>query len=518
MPPLSALAGEHTVLEMSPTMQFKDLGGAEPRQAATVVLLREGAGGAEVLLTIRPPHLRFMGGAAVFPGGALDSSDLSSSWERASTLSRARAQALLDEPDGARALGAYVCAIREAFEEVGWLPATGPVDGIPRSAASRGAYFLRSCLEAGVVLSTDQLVPVGRWVTPMSSPTRFDTRFFLARVEAGWEPVRNPAEVEACHWLTPRAALDELGAGKLTMAPPTIDVLQRLAAYEDVAAMLEAMKVRPLSGAGETMSVRLSPLVQIVLAPNPGLMEGPGTNTYVVGGGPFCVIDPAVSDELYVESVLAAGAGEIRDILVTHRHPDHIGGVRAIAERTGARVRAFGNTEAGGVLVDEPLSDGDVIEAGGVVLEALHTPGHASDHLCFFERSTASLWSGDNILGEGTSMIAPPDGNMRAYLSSLRRLRTLHIERIFPGHFKALSGGWEVIDSYLEHRAERERSILEALGSGPLHAEEIVRRVYVDTPQPLLSLARYSVEAHLEMAEEDGRVRRSDEGWRLLDR
>jgi glyoxylase-like metal-dependent hydrolase (beta-lactamase superfamily II)/8-oxo-dGTP pyrophosphatase MutT (NUDIX family) len=516
MPPLSAQAREHTVLEMSPTMQFKDVGEAEPRHAATVVLLRERAGVAEVLLTIRPPDLRFMGGAAVFPGGALDSADLSSSWERASTLSRARAQALLGEPDGARALGAFVCAIREAFEEVGWLAGAGPQAGIARSAASNGASFLRSCLDAGVVLSTDQLVPVGRWVTPPSSPTRFDTRFFLARVEAGWDPVPNPAEVEACHWMTPREALGELGTGRFTMAPPTIEVLQRLASHEDVATMLEAMKVRPLSGVGSTMSVRLAPLVQAVLAPNPGLMEGPGTNTYVVGAGPFCVIDPAVSDELYVEAVLAAGAGKIRDILVTHRHPDHVGGVGAIAARTGARVRAFGRARAAGVSV-EPLSDGDVVEAGGAALEALHTPGHASDHLCFFERSTASLWSGDNILGEGTSVIAPPDGNMRAYLSSLRLLRNLPIERIYPGHFKALNGGPAVIDSYIEHRAERERAILEALESGPLDVEEIVRRVYVDTPQPLRSLARFSVTAQLEMAEQDGRVQRSQEGWRLAD-
>ena len=481
------------------------------RPAATVVLMRDSERGLEVLLTLRPKHLRFMGGAAVFPGGAVAQADLDERWADHSTLSPADAAGSMEEDDPAAALGSYVCALREAFEEVGFLIGTGPIDRIERVDADDAALFLTDCMELGIVLATDRLLPAGRWVTPLGAPVRFDTMFFLAEAPPGWEPVPDPNEVAGCRWITPAAALSEVASASLLMAPPTVEMLQRLDAYGTMAEAFEGLKDRGLKGAGNVLSVRLSPLVHVVLAPNPGLMTGPGTNTYIVNPGNATVIDPAMEDEEYFDAILEA-AGEVERILVTHRHPDHVGGIARLVELTGAPVRAWGTDLAGGVAVD-PIADGETIIAGAVELTALHTPGHASDHLCFFMDDAATLFSGDNILGEGTAVIAPPDGDMGAFLAGLRRLDELRIHRIFPGHFRPLDGGNEVIRQLIQHRLEREAMILESLAAGPLRIEEIVKRVYTDTPVQLHPVAHFSVQAHLEKLNADGRVRVADDEW-----
>lgn len=483
----------------------------DARPAATLVILRDSAEGVEVLLTTRPKHLRFMGGAAVFPGGATTESDRDPEWESLSARSAQDAAAALDEPDDFAALGAFVCALRESFEEVGLLLADGDVERITRSAAEDPALFLATCRTSGVRLRTDLLAPAGRWITPLGAPVRFDARFFLAEAPPGWIPDPDPREVDRCWWSTPAAALTALGAGKLLMAPPTIEMLQRLDGATSVEELRESLARAPVGRAGNIISVRLSPLVHVVLAPNPGVMTGPGTNTYVVGTGPCCVIDPAVDDPDYLDEIRAA-AQEIAFILITHRHPDHIGGVAALAAEGGCRVMAFGSDAIDGVDVD-PVGDGAVVVVGGATLRALHTPGHARDHLSLYLEGAASLFAGDNILGEGTAVIAPPEGNMRDYLRTLKRLRELHIDRIYPGHFKPLDGGRAVIDGYLRHREERRDAVMAALSEGASTVEDIVALVYRDTPAHLHPVAGYQVLSMLQMLEEDGIVAGSEGHW-----
>lgn len=485
----------------------------EARDAATLAILRDGGKGLEILVTVRPRTLRFMGGATVFPGGALSPSDADARWERASTLSCADAAALTGE-DADCALSFFVCALRESFEEVGFILGVGdlPVD---RIEAEDGSDFLEACLARGAVLSLHELVYAGRWVTPQGAPVRFDTRFFCVCAPAGWEPRPDPREVESATWVTPADALEDLARGHALMAPPTVEMLQLLAKHADVQSVLDGIGEDSLAGAGNLISVRLSPLVHVVLAPNPGIMTGPGTNTYIVGSGPTVVIDPAVDDDGYVEEVLAR-AGDVNEVLVTHRHSDHVGGAAAIAARTGATVRAFGPHSAGETEV-VPVSDGELIDAGGTSLVALHTPGHAEDHLCFWLEGAATLFAGDNVLGEGTAVIAPPEGNMADYLRSLRRLLDLHIDRIYPGHFRWLDGGRQVIQGYLDHRADRERKVLDSLTAGGSSIEDIVARAYTDTPKHLHPVAAYSVLAHLEMLEEAGKVERRKDLWARID-
>ena len=487
---------------------------SDPRPAATLVILRDSADGPQVLLTVRPKSMRFMGGAIVFPGGSVAQEDGDLRWEQSSPVSRADALAALEATDPASALGAYVAALREAYEEVGFPPGRGPVDLLERDLTDAPGRWLERCLELGVTLATDELVPAGRWVTPLGSPLRFDAQFFVVRAPADWEPDPDPSEVDGAYWATPDEALAELAAGNEVMAPPTIEMLQRLDGHGNVAAILASLRNVEWQTQGEVLRARLSPQVAVVLAPNPGLMTGPGTNTYVVGSGPTIVIDPAVADDAFLESVLEI-AGRVAAIAITHRHSDHTGGVAALVERTGAPVRAFGDDLVDGIEV-RPVAEGDEISAGGAALRALHTPGHASDHVSYELVGAKSLFAGDNILGEGTAVIAPPDGNMRDYLFSLYRLRGLDLERIYTGHFKSLDGGTAVIDEYLAHRAERRRSVLEALDN-PQTVDEVVANVYTDTPEQLHVIARFQVEAMLELLQEEGLVETAGEFWRRSD-
>lgn len=474
--------------------------------------MREGSEGPEVLLTERPRHLRFMGGASVFPGGGVAPEDRDLRWADASGVTPDQAAKLLGEDDPERALGFYICALREAFEEVGYLSGPGPLSQVPRSEADDPGEFLEACTARRIVLPTDELVPAGRWVTPLGAPVRFDARFFVTRAREGWSPNPDPSEVAACRWVTPAAALEELGAGKAMMAPPTIEMLQLLSTFDSVEGALAGLGTGGLKGAGNLLSIKLSPLVGVVLAPNAGLMTGPGTNTYVVGSGPCAVIDPAVSDRAYLEAVEAM-AGAIDLILITHRHSDHIGGASALSERTGAPVRAYGSSPVDGLAMDRPITDGEVIELHGTQLEAVHTPGHASDHLSFYMRDAASLFAGDNILGEGTAVIAPPDGDMNQFLESLEKVEVLHIDRIYPGHFRPLDGGQEVIRRLIGHRLMREAAVLGAVREGHSTPQDIVSAVYQDTPPALHPIAFFSVQAHLERLRGEGRVTSSGDRW-----
>jgi glyoxylase-like metal-dependent hydrolase (beta-lactamase superfamily II)/8-oxo-dGTP pyrophosphatase MutT (NUDIX family) len=484
---------------------------AEPRPASTVVLLRDSDDGLRLLITVRPRSMRFMGGATVFPGGGVAPSDSDPRWDRASALAPDKAGELLGVTDPRAALAAFVCALREAFEEVGFVTGTGPIEKLTRADARSSHGFLEACLAHRIKLSTDRLHPAGSFVTPLGSSIRFDARFFVTMVPEGWEPDPDPSEVASCRWITAEQALEDFAEGKAVMAPPTVEMLQILKGHDNAEAVIDELSRNRVGDGSFVLRAPVAPLTELLLAPNPSVMTGPGTNTYVVGAGPRAVVDPAIDDPAFID-VVEEAAGEVATILITHRHSDHVGGVAELVRRTGAAVRAFGDDPAGGVDVI-PLKDGESIELPGTTLKALHTPGHAPDHVCFM--MDRWLFAGDNVLGEGTSVIAPPEGSMRAYLESLKRLRALPIENLLTGHFRPLDDAPAVLDRYIEHRREREKSIVEALRAGASSEDEIVGRAYADTPEYLHPVAHYSALAHLEMLEEEGRVERLPDGWRL---
>jgi glyoxylase-like metal-dependent hydrolase (beta-lactamase superfamily II)/8-oxo-dGTP pyrophosphatase MutT (NUDIX family) len=496
----------------SATESYEEVGSdLGPRAASTVMLVRDGEDGPEVLLTVRARGMSFMEGAVVFPGGALARADADPRWEEASARGRSDAAAALNEADQTRALAFFIAGLREAFEEVGFVIGDGPLERLPRDRAAP-IGFLEHCLRLDIVLATNELAPAGRWVTPPGASARFDTQFFIARVPDGWEPRPNEREIAACLWTTPGKALEELGAGRYVMAPPTISALQRLEGHPDVRSMTESITAGAGVTPGGVMAARLHPFVKVVLAPNPGPMTGPGTNTYVVGAGPTVIIDPAVSNPQYVDEVLEA-AGEVAGIVVTHRHADHIGGLAALSRHVAAPVRAYGTERIGEIDV-VPVEDGEVIEAGDLHLIALHTPGHASDHLCLMMES--SMFSGDTILGEGTAVIAPPDGDMADYMATLLRLQGLDLGRIYPGHWKVVERGKEAIDAYIRHRVDREAAIVGAVAGGRTTVEEIVDHVYTGAPALLRPVAQLTVLAHLQLLDKKGAVACDGAKWRVV--
>jgi len=251
----------------------------------------------------------------------------------------------------------------------------------------------------------------------------------------------------------------------------------------------------------------LSPMVRRIIAPNPGPMTGPGTNTYLVGIDEVAVIDPGPVDDGHLQAILGCGGDRIRWVALTHHHADHAPGAKALCERTGAELLAFGHRGKAGVRPDRRLTDGDRIEATEFRLTALHTPGHASDHLCFLLEEERMLFTGDHIMEGSTVVIRPPDGDMAAYLESLERLRSLRLRAIAPGHGRVIDKPRDAIDGYLAHRRNREAKVATALAeAGSATVDQLVPTVYADGPAELYPVARYSLHAHLIKLAADGRA------------
>jgi len=254
----------------------------------------------------------------------------------------------------------------------------------------------------------------------------------------------------------------------------------------------------------------LSPMVRRVLAPNPGVMTGPGTNTYLVGIDEVAVIDPGIDDAGHLEAIVGCGGDRIRWIFCTHTHPDHSPGAAALKERTGAEVLAFDSRD--GLEVDHDIGEGFTIEATEFRLAAVHTPGHASNHLCYLLEEERLLFSGDHIMQGSTVVIAPPDGDMGAYLDSLRLVRELRLRSIAPGHGFLVDEPNELIDQYLTHRLDREAQVLTALTHGDRTAEQIVSRLYPELIEELLPRAKQTIHAHLRKLAADGSLQTKDVG------
>ncbi|MEY2435585.1 MAG: hypothetical protein QOF97_421 [Acidimicrobiaceae bacterium] len=252
----------------------------------------------------------------------------------------------------------------------------------------------------------------------------------------------------------------------------------------------------------------LSPLVRRILAPNPGVMTGPGTNTYLVGIDEVAVIDPGVDDDAHLEAIIGCGGDRIRWILCTHTHPDHWPGAARLKARTGAEVLAFDSRD--GLEVDREIREGFQIEATEFRLAAVHTPGHASNHLCYLLQEERLLFSGDHIMQGSTVVIAPPDGDMAAYLSSLERLKGMRLRAIAPAHGHLIEDPLAVINEYISHRLEREQQVLDALAAGDRTIPSVVDRLYPGLIDELVPRARQSVHAHLRKLAAEGRVKTDD--------
>ncbi len=262
----------------------------------------------------------------------------------------------------------------------------------------------------------------------------------------------------------------------------------------------------------------LAPGVRRLLAPNPSMMTGPGTNTYLFGGAEIAVVDPGPDVDVHTDAIIEAAGVPIRWVLVTHTHPDHSPGALSLASRTGAELLGRPAPEHGPqdrtFAPTRLLNDGDVLETGEFALEAVHTPGHASNHLCFRHAATNWLVTGDQVIDGSTVVINPPDGDMKDYIDSLRRLRAMNCDALLPGHGDRIDDPARAIDWIIEHRLLRESRVLTAVRQHPgLTPHGLLPYVYQDVSAHLFPLAERSLLAHLLKLEKDGAVLRHRDAW-----
>jgi glyoxylase-like metal-dependent hydrolase (beta-lactamase superfamily II)/8-oxo-dGTP pyrophosphatase MutT (NUDIX family) len=496
-----------------------------PKDAAAMILLRN-PHDPEVFWVKRSQNLAFMGGFHAFPGGQRDAED---------------ANVPVSNCDNADEAAMRVCAAREIFEEAGVLIARG----VERLTAQRIAQlrdemhaerisFADILAQEGLTIDAAMLMDAPRWVTPPPAPKRFNTFFYAAWLPDcadGQQPTHViPGELESGEWNRPSEAYDQWRRGEVLLAPPVFVPIRELA--RGVEGFTERLfQITPAEQL-RTSGIEFRYGFNLVALRSPTIPPATHTNCYLIGGEEIIVIDPGSPYEeeqqkldVVLEKLLADGR-RVREIIITHLHPDHIGGVMHLSEKFQVPVathRLTAEAIADTVRVDRFIEDNEIIALDGGArdpdlqwrLRALWSPGHARGHLSFYEERTGSLITGDCIVGMGTVVIAPPEGNMKDYLTSLERLLTLpKLTALFPAHGPVLANTRGKIEEYIKHRLEREAAILAAL-SEPRTIPEIVAQVYTDVPAALHNLAALSVQAHLDKLLTESRVNCAAERYSL---
>lgn len=530
-------------------------------QAATVVLVRDGASGAlEVLMTRRSHRASFAPGAYVFPGGGIEAQDRSDSAHDQATRRPTQTQEHLTHA---------LAAIRESFEELGVLLARHPdgrwAQASDIAALDRHAPFMAQCQALGLRPAADAMFVLAHWIAARDIPKRFDTPFLVARMPPAQEPQADEREQFEPVWVRPHEALQRHALGQFQMIFPTIRTLQHLQRYANSHAVFAALHPdeRPLwvscpraglRGGHEvrymehepeygelalvcpdgnvahaldwdsTRPVALLKNLQRLTAPNPGIMTGPGTNSYIVGDvhTGYIVIDPGPCDTAHLQRLHDAAGGDIRMIVCTHSHADHAPGawpLQQLCVQSGrARPAVVGlpsapTARAGCEFVpDRVVHNGELLQLTALgpnphththTLEVIYTPGHAANHICVLLREDGILFSGDHILSGATPVIDPPDGDMTAYLDSLDVLNTQcaahDVQFIAPAHGYVLEGARAVIAQLKAHRLAREAKVAAAIQALP-HAgpAQWVAHAYADVAPTLWPVAQRSLLAHVQ--------------------
>lgn len=496
---------------------------SQPKDAAAVILLCHNTdpNDPEVFWVKRSAKLVFLGGFHAFPGGQIEATD---------------AQAPIEESGGERDRAAMIsCAAREMFEEAGVLLARGAEALTVGQRAS-----LLDDLEAGRMswpellkhyglhLDASDFTFVGRWVTPPFAPRRFDTWFFLVSCPAKQEPqVTGDGELESGEWTSAREAYERWLQNEVLAAPPVLHALKTLGeglTPDLVDRFLSVSEAHRQS----TRRIEFRPHYICFPVRTPTKPPATHTNSYLIyTAREVLVVDPGSPYEDEQQALadaiddLVAGGRSVREIVLTHVHPDHVAGVKAVQEhlekKHRRRVIVAAHQQTAESLkhqfpVDRYIEDEEMLTLDGepmINLRALHTPGHAPGHLCFYDERNGVLIAGDNVAGFGSVLIDPADGNMAYYLESLRRMRALpNVTVLLPGHGPAVANAYQKIDEYIHHRLEREANILNAVREGASTPSAIVARVYTDVSPKALAMAERAVLAHLEKLEADGMVTR----------
>jgi endoribonuclease LACTB2 len=525
---------------------------ATPKDAAAVILLRENS--TEVFLARRNPQIKFLGGFHAFPGGKVDREDAEIEVENCADEELKKF---------------IVCAARETFEETGVLLARGGERITKGQRASlyddlaSGRFSFAEILETwGLRLDARDFQYAGFWTTPKFSPVRFKTRFFLAVCPRKQSP-QVFGEFTEGGFVAPDDALKLWENSEILISPPVLLTLQTLAKAD-----IEPRQRHSDDGRGGTMiaknSIRHSSFI-IHHSPSPRfgveklvaqsekhdgeinyvnfhprvtcfpvrtetLPPATHTNCFIAGGRELIVIDPASpfaweQNRLHehIDSLIESGGATVKELILTHLHRDHVSGATALKNHLRekhnldvpvAAHKLTAESLKDSIRVERFIADNEVIglkinDAETLQLTALHTPGHARGHLCFYDARRGFLLSGDNVLSvTNTVLIAPPEGDMKDYLQSLERMKNLPNLRFLCGsHGPAAIDARARIEEYIAHRLEREKQILQAIENGAQTAREIAAQIYpADLDARLFPRAVESVSAHLAKLIGDGVV------------
>jgi len=492
-----------------------------PKDAAAVILLRQDTDPTqpEIFWVKRSDKLAFLGGFHAFPGGQIDASDSEVEVRNAPST---EASAMISG------------AARELFEELGVLATHG---GDLLTKGQR--VSLLDDLESGrmswpallkhyeLYLDANDFTFVGRWVTPPFNARRFDTWFFLVNCPPKQEPHVVPGELASGEWIKARDAYESWLRAEVVAVPPTLHALQTLAGglTND---LVERFLARRHARGETARRIEFRPHYICFPVRTPTRPPATHTNCYLVHTSEeLLIFDPGspYEDEQQalaqcVDELIAEGR-KVREIVLTHLHPDHVGGVNVLKKHLGGSVPVAAHRMTAQFLtdvqVDRFIEDGEEIVLTGeprIQLRALHTPGHALGHLCFHDDQRGVLLTGDNIVGLGSVLIDPPQGNMSDYLASLKRMGELpNLSVLFGGHGPAMATPYQKISEYISHRLEREKNILEAVREGAGTPKEIVERVYTDVSPKAYAMAERAVLAHLEKLAADGSVQLEGNLW-----
>jgi len=477
-------------------------------ESAAVILLKKEAGSLRVFWLRRAKALRMGGGFYAFPGGKVDKADETTPAE-----------------GSAEGLHRFcVAALRELFEETGVLLAKNvaqlapPVVAAFREALMEGRVDFASQLkQLGLRLDASSLLPAGVWITPTFFPVRFYAQFFLLTCPEGAQPQVCSEEAEEGNWVLPEEALRLWEEGEALLHPPNLHIMRCLAGFHSEAQLRYELSNPPFCIDNIAQHPEFQRGVVLLPLKSNTLPPAEYTNTYVLGTGDLWVVDPGFCDEksrahcLRVLSELKAMGKTPRGIFLTHQHADHTESAHWLSQQCALPIACHALTARQlSFPVERLLEDGETLVLEGPLrmrLQVLHTPGHAAGHLCLWEERRGILIAGDMVAGQGTISIVPPDGDMADYVAQLERLLRLGPRVIHPAHGLTLVDAKAKLQSYLRHRAARERQLLALLRQG-VHDEEALREgIYGALGEEIQTLARGSLRALLYKLEKEGKVR-----------
>lgn len=503
---------------------------ATPRDASAVILLNQDE--SKVLWAQRNPKISFLGGFHAFPGGKTDEGDAQISVKNCVDKDLERF---------------IVSAVRELFEEAGVLLVRGGEKltkgqraSLHDDLISNRSSFAEILTDWNLWIDAEDFFYTGHWTTPKFSPVRFKTRFFIAKCPPKQTPYAAISEMQNVEFIAPKDALKRWANSEVLIAPPVLISLQELAKFEpqrrenaeendfkiSASSRLCGEKLREKSQKcdGDIDYIELNPHIICFPLKTETLPPATHTNCFIVGRQEFVVIDAASKEESeqaklfeLVDSFIEKGFS-CKEIIVSHLHKDHFGGETVLQNHLRAKFglevpilahRITAESLQGKVTFQKFIEADEIInlkdEAGASFeMKALHTPGHARGHLVFYDEELGFLLSSDNVVGTGTVVIAPPEGDMTDYLNSLERMKSLpNLQHLCGSHGSAIFDAKAKIEQYIAHRLEREKQVLEALQNGAKTAEEIAEIVYQNLNPNIFPLAVKSVEAHLAKIERD---------------